>query len=183
MKVIKITWVTVICFSLFACTAGQLATPGIDAFEAGDFAGAETALEEEFAAGELKAGFALGHMYLHGKGVAKNIVTAEQYLLSAAVDGETRAVKDLIAIYSQPRCEAEEDLAKHWAAIGGGLHRSLVSGDIQMSSAPVGSLQEMARLYDMPCTGVDWDRKKVGARLRKHASMPRKIYIYVPSPG
>lgn len=169
-----------IAVMLSACTAGRLQTTGIEKFEAGDFAGAKGSLEKEVAEGQLKAAYALGHMYLEGKGVDRDVVKAEQYLLTAAVAGETRAVSGLVAIYSQERCPVEADLAQSWSSIAQGGARSLTSGDIQMTSVSPATLKKLAQFYMEPCEAAGWDRGRVAVQLERHAAAPRKIYIYVP---
>jgi TPR repeat protein len=167
-----------LAFLASGCAIGVKSTPGIKSFQSGNFASAKSELEAELASGKAEAGYALGTMYLDGKGVAKDIKRAEKLLLDASLAGDPRAIESLRKLYkSEALCDKDAELAKLWGSLWS--QKNLVTGQIEINFAPPYLQQAMARIYLAPCEGRE--RQEDAARkLDSWSRQPRSVYIYVP---
>jgi hypothetical protein len=163
---------------LSACATGVKTTAGIQAFKSGDYATAKTQLEAELASGKPEAGYALGTMYLEGKGVAKDSKRAEALLLDASLAGDPRAIESLRTLYkSEALCAKDAELAKLWGGLWG--YKNLVTGQVEVNLAAPFMQQAMARIYLDPCPGRA-RQEKAARTLDAWSHQSRTMYIYVP---
>lgn len=169
----------VIAMALGGCAAGVKGTPGMKMYRAGQVAEALPVLEAEVAAGEVSARYPLGLIYRDGQSVAKDPVKAEVLLTGAAIGGDPRAVAAVRAMLaSENRCPLDKQLHDAWGQIGV-MNRNLITGVVELFSAPPAILQRMAGIYDAPCTGRP-PQPEAARSLRSLAGGPRHIWIYVP---
>lgn len=168
-----------IALLLAGCAVGVKTTEGMKLYQAGDFAAARPALEAEIAAGQATAGYPLGMMYLEGKGVEADRASAERFLTAAAIAGDPRAVTALRGMLEQDNlCPKDKQLHDAWGNVGT-MNRNLITGVVELNTAPPVILQQMAQIYLDPCPGRQ--RQEQAARQLDALSRgPRTTYIYVP---
>lgn len=165
--------------ALSACAAGVKRTPGMKLYTSGDHAAAIPVLTKEVEAGEVSARYSLGLAYRDGTGVEKDATKAEILLTGAAIGGDPRAVEEIRKMLkAENRCAKDKKLHDLWGAIGLG-NRNLVTGVVELYSAPRGSLIKMASIYDDPCDGRPV-QPEAAKSLRSLSGGPRHIWIYVP---
>jgi TPR repeat protein len=169
---------TGMAMALGGCATGVNTTAGIKAFMSGDYAAAKTQLESELASGKPEAGYALGTMYLEGKGVARDSIRAEALLLEASLAGDPRAIASLRTLYkSEARCAKDAELGSLWGNMWG--WKNLVTGQVEVNLAAPVMQQAMARIYLDPCPGRARQEKAARA-LDQWSHQPRTVYVYVP---
>jgi len=161
-----------------ACSVGVKRTPGMNLYAAGDYAKAIPALEQEVKDGKVTARYSLGLAYRDGTGVERDPVKAEILLTGAAIGGDPRAVAAVRELLEPPRCDKDKRLRSHWGGIGV-MHRNLVTGVVELNTAPPVMLRQMAEIYDQPCDGRP-RQPEAAAALKSLAGGPRSIWIYVP---
>ena len=174
--------IAIACLSagvLGGCAAGVKGTPGMKLYRAGDVAGALPVLEREVAAGEVSPRYALGLIYRDGQGVAKDPLKAEILLTGAAIGGDPRAVSAVRAMLkSENRCSLDKQLHDAWGQVGT-MNRNLITGVVELNTAPPFILTRMAEIYGAPCPGRPV-QKPAAKTLRGLAGGPRTMWIYVP---
>lgn len=164
---------------LAGCAIGVKTTQGMKLYETGDYAAARPKLEAEVQDGQVSASYALGMMYLNGQGVAVDRGQAERLLTDAAVAGDPRAVTAIRAMLAEDNlCPKDGELRGHWGNVGT-MHRNLVTGVVELFSAPPPILQRMAHIYLDPCPGRQ-RQEKAARNLDALSRGPRTTYIYVP---
>jgi TPR repeat protein len=139
--------------TLAGCSVGVKRTPGMNLYAQGRHADAIPLLEQEVAAGEVSARYALGLAYRDGVGIATDPRKAEILLTGAAIGG-------------------------YWGGVGT-MNRNLVTGVVELNTASPFILMQMAEIYERPCAGRPVQMEAARA-LRSLASGPRYIWVYVP---
>lgn len=169
----------VITATLWGCAAGVKGTPGMKLYSKGQQAEAIPILLAEVEAGEVSARYPLGLAYRDGNGVERDLVKAEILLTGAAIGGDPRAVTDIRAMLeSANRCPQDGELRRLWGGVGT-MNRNLITGVVELNTAPPVMLRRMAELYDQPCEGAPV-QSQAAKSLRSLAGGPRSIWIYVP---
>ncbi|MEG3086751.1 hypothetical protein [Sphingomonas sp. PB4P5] len=164
---------------LAGCAAGVKGTPGMKMYRSGDVSGAYPILEAEVAAGEVSARYPLGMIYRDGQGVAKDPVKAEVLLTGAAIGGDPRAVAAVRQMLeTEARCPLDKQLHDSWGQVGT-MNRNLITGVVELYSAPPQILRRMADIYAAPCPGRPAQPEAANA-LRGMSGGPRHMWIYVP---
>jgi hypothetical protein len=79
---------------------------------------------------------------------------------------------------ADPRCDKDEELHELWGAVST-PYRNLVTGVIELFSAPPVLLRKMAEIYEAPCPGRP-AQPEAAKSLRSLAGGPRHIWIYMP---
>ncbi len=94
---------------------------GYAAYQRGEFYEARLIWEGLAAGGESRALYNLGAMYAEGRGVTRNMVTAQEYWVQAAEAGHVRAMHNLALSHiahagalEEDDANAEYDTAIHW---------------------------------------------------------------------
>jgi TPR repeat protein len=164
--------------ALAGCSAGVKRTEGMKLYSAGDYAAAIPTLQKEVAAGQVSARYSLGLAYKNGTGVAVDPVKAEILLTGAAIGGDPRAVTEVRAMLASPRCDRDTQLRNHWGSVGL-MNRNLVTGVVELNTAPPAILVKMADIYDRPCPGAPV-QPEAARSLRSLAGGPRHVWIYIP---
>jgi TPR repeat protein len=166
--------------ALASCAAGVKGTPGMKLYRSGDVAAALPVLEAEVAAGEVSPRYPLGLIYRDGAaGVAKDPVKAEVLLTGAAIGGDPRAVTEVRRMLeADERCPLDRQLHDLWGNVGT-MNRNLVTGVVELNSAPPPLLRRMAEIYDAPCPGRP-PQPEAAKSLRGLSGGPRYMWIYVP---
>lgn len=168
-----------LAISLTGCAVGVKRSEGMNLYAAGKYEQAIPALEAEVAAGNVPARYSLGLAYRDGVGVEKDPVKAEILFTGAAVAGDPRAVEAIRAMLeAENRCPLDKRLHDIWGNVGFG-NRNIITGVVELGTAPPGLLREMANIYENPCPGrpVQYEAAKA---LRGYSGGPRTIWIYVP---
>ena len=164
---------------LTACSVGVKRTPGMNLYSGGHVAEAIPLLEKEVAEGEVSARYPLGLAYRDGNGVTRDPVKAEILLTGAAIGGDPRAVAAVRQLLRDAnRCPKDKLLHDIWGQVGL-AHRNLVTGVVELNSAPPRLLRQMAAMYDEPCTGAPV-QPEAAKSLRSLSGGPRYVWIYVP---
>lgn len=164
---------------LTGCSVGVKRTPGMKLYSAGKTAEAVPLLEQEVAAGEVTARYPLGLAYRDGVGVSRDPAKAEILLTGAAIGGDPRAVTAVRQLLEgSPRCPKDKQLHDYWGQVGF-AHRNLITGVVELNTAPPVTLRKMAALYDEPCAGAPL-QPEAAKSLRSLSGGPRYIWIYVP---
>jgi TPR repeat protein len=164
---------------LAACSVGVKRTPGMNLYSSGNLAAAIPLLEQEVAQGEASARYPLGLAYRDGTGVARDPAKAEILLTGAAIAGDPRAVTAVRALLeAADRCPGDRELRDYWGQVGT-MYRNLITGVVELNTAPPVILRKMAVLYDEPCQG-GVAQSEAARALRSLAGGPRHIWIYVP---
>ena len=136
-------------------------------------------LHAEVAAGEVSARYPLGLAYRDGNGVNRDPVKAETLLTGAAIGGDPRAVAAVRAMLTtDQKCPLDKELHSLWGSVST-MYRNLVTGVVELYSAPPGSLRRMADIYDAPCPGRQM-QPEAAKSLRALSGGPRHIWVYVP---
>ena len=164
---------------LTGCAAGVKGTPGMKLYSKGSVAEAIPILKQEVAAGEVSSRYSLGLAYRDGNGVERDTRQAEILLTGAAIGGDPRAVtavRDLLE--SANRCPKDKQLHDLWGGIGI-MNRNLITGVVELNTAPPATLRRMATLYDDPCENAPV-QIEAAKSLRALSGGPRHIWIYVP---
>ncbi|WP_445192519.1 hypothetical protein ACT009_00820 [Sphingomonas sp. Tas61C01] len=165
--------------ALHGCAAGVKGTPGMKMYRSGQVAQALPVLEAEVAAGEVSARYPLGLIYRDGQGVPKDPVKAEILLTGAAIGGDPRAVAAIRQMLdTENRCPLDKQLHDAWGQVGV-MNRNLITGVVELFSAPPPILRRMAEIYDAPCPGRV-AQPEAAKSLRGLSGGPRSIWIYVP---
>lgn len=148
-------------------------------YAAGNYVEAIPLLESEVASGNVQAGYSLGLAYRDGAGVEKNAGRAEILLTNAAVAGDPRAVAAIRAMLeTENRCPLDKQLYNAWGSVGT-MNRNLVTGVVELNTAPTAVLLQMAAIYDNPCPGRP-HQTEAANKLRAFSTGTRTNYIYVP---
>jgi TPR repeat protein len=164
---------------LAGCSVGVKRTPGMKLYSSGDVVGAIPLLEKEVVAGEVSARYSLGLAYRDGKGVDRDLRKAEILLTGAAIGGDPRAVTAVRQLLEQAgRCPKDKALHDSWGAVGT-MYRNLVTGVVELNTAPPAQLRLMAAIYDTPCEGAPV-QSEAARSLRALSGGPRHMWIYVP---
>jgi TPR repeat protein len=164
--------------ALSACAVGVKRTPGMNLYAGGDHAAAIPLLEQEVAAGEVSARYSLGLAYRDGTGVTANPAKAEILLTGAAIGGDPRAVEEIRRMLdTAPLCPLDRELHGLWGGVGL-MNRNLITGVVELNTAPPPSLVRMAEIYDAPCAGRPV-QVQAAKSLRSLAGGPRHIWIYI----
>jgi len=164
---------------LGGCSTAVKTTPGLEAMAAGNDQQAYELLREENLAGVPGSKYGLGVMTMEGRGVPKDELTGESFLIEAALAGDPRAVSYLAKYYSDTAlCEKDRRLAYDWRMIGI-MKRNLVSGVVETSMADSYTQARMAEIYASPCEGRP-SRPDAAQVLATWARMPKPTYVYVP---
>ena len=164
---------------LTGCAVGVKGTPGMKLYGKGAVAEAIPLLKQEVAAGEVSARYSLGLAFRDGRGVERDPRQAEILLTGAAIGGDPRAVsavRQLLA--SAARCPKDMALHDLWGGVGV-MNRNLITGVVELNTAPPGTLRQMAALYDAPCEGAP-AQPEAARSLRALSGGPRYMWIYVP---
>jgi TPR repeat protein len=165
--------------ALSGCAAGVKGTPGMKLYSKGQTAEAIPILLKEVAAGEVSARYPLGLAYRDGNGVERDAVKAEILLTGASIGGDPRAVSAIRAMLeSANRCPKDGELRRLWGGVGT-MNRNLITGVVELNTAPPVMLRRMAEIYDEPCDGAPV-QPEAAKSLRGLAGGPRTIWIYVP---
>jgi TPR repeat protein len=164
--------------TLAGCSVGVKRTPGMNLYAQGRHADAIPLLEQEVAAGEVSARYALGLAYRDGVGIATDPRKAEILLTGAAIGGDPRAVSEIRKLLAEARCPLDEKLRGYWGGVGT-MNRNLVTGVVELNTASPFILMQMAEIYERPCAGRPVQMEAARA-LRSLASGPRYIWVYVP---
>jgi TPR repeat protein len=163
---------------LGACSVGVKRTPGMKLYGSGDVAGAIPLLEQEVAAGEVSARYPLGLAFRDGTGVEKDARKAEILLTGAAIGGDPRAVTAIRQLLESNRCPKDKALRDSWGVVGT-MHRNLITGVVELFTAPPAQLRAMAAIYDDPCEGAP-AQPEAARSLRSLSGGPRHVWIYIP---
>lgn len=163
---------------LAGCAAGVKGTPGMKLYSAGQAHEAIPLLQAEVAAGEVSARYPLGLAYRDGNGVERDSERAEILLTGAAIGGDPRAVTAIRTMLESSRCSKDEELRRLWGNVGT-MNRNLITGVVELFSAPPAMLRRMAEIYDQPCDGAPV-QIEAAKSLRSLAGGPRSVWIYVP---
>ena len=164
---------------LAGCAAGVKGTPGMKLYSKGDIAGAIPLLQQEVASGEVSARYPLGLAYRDGNGVERDPRQAEILLTGAAIGGDPRAVSAVRRLLEEAaRCPKDKALRDHWGIVGT-MHRNLITGVVELNTAPPAQLRAMAAIYDEPCAGAP-AQPEAARSLRALSGGPRHVWIYVP---
>jgi TPR repeat protein len=165
--------------ALAGCAVGVHRTPGMNLYSQGRVAEAIPLLEAEVAAGEVSARYPLGLAYRDGQGVARDPRRAEILLTGAAIGGDPRAVAAVREMLrGEARCNKDAELFNLWGQVGV-MYRNLITGVVELNTAPPPTLRQMAAIYEAPCPGRPV-QAEAGRALRALAGGPRYIWIYVP---
>lgn len=177
MKRVLIT--AALATALSGCAAGVKGTPGMKLYSKGQTTEAIPVLLTEVAAGEVSARYPLGLAYRDGNGVDRDPVKAEVLLTGAAIGGDPRAVAAVRAMLeSGSRCAKDGELRSLWGGVST-MYRNLITGVVELNTAPLVMLRRMAEIYDQPCDGAPV-QAEAAKSLRSLAGGPRSIWIYVP---
>ncbi len=161
------------------CAVGVTRTPGMNLFASGDHAAAIPLLEQEVASGKVSARYSLGLAYRDGTGVTADPQKGEILLTGAAIGGDPRAVEEIRRMLdSDTRCPADRELHNLWGGVGL-MNRNLITGVVELNTAPPNALMRMAEIYRQPCPGRPV-QEEAAKTLRGLAGGPRHIWIYVP---
>ena len=164
---------------LGGCSVGVKRTPGMNLYSEGRIAEAIPLLQAEVAAGEATARYPLGLAYRDGTGVERDPVNAEILLTGASIGGDPRAVAAVREMLrNEARCPKDKELHDLWGGVGT-AHRNLVTGVVELFSAPPFMLRRMADIYEAPCEGRPVQPEAAKA-LRSLSSGPRHIWVYIP---
>jgi TPR repeat protein len=164
---------------LGGCAAGVKGTPGMKLYSSGAIDQAIPILQAEVAAGEVSARYPLGLAYRDGNGVSKDAAKAETLLTGAAIGGDPRAVAAVRAMLTtDQKCPLDKELHSLWGGVST-MYRNLVTGVVELYSAPPGSLRRMADIYDAPCPGRQ-TQPEAAKSLRALSGGPRHIWVYIP---
>ncbi len=165
--------------TLGGCSVGVSRTPGMNLYSQGRIAEAVPLLEAEVVAGQVPARYPLGLAYRDGQGVARDPRRAEILLTGAAIGGDPRAVAAVREMLrTENRCDKDVELHNHWGAVGT-MYRNLITGVVELNTAPPAILRRMAEIYEAPCAGRPV-QDEAAKSLRALAGGPRHIWIYVP---
>jgi len=164
---------------LAGCSVGVKRTPGMNLYSSGNVSDAVPLLEREVAAGEVSARYPLGLAYRDGQGVARDPAKAEILLTGAAIGGDPRAItalRDLLETAN--RCPKDAELRNYWGQLGT-MYRNLITGVVELNTAPPLILRNMADLYERPCAGAVGQQEAADS-LRALSMGTRRVWIYVP---
>ena len=165
--------------ALAACSVGVKRTPGMKLYSSGQVAEAIPLLESEVAAGQVTARYPLGLAYRDGTGVERDPVKAEILLTGAAIGGDPRAVTSVRQLLeSANRCAKDKALRDMWGGVGI-MHRNLITGVVELNTAPPGTLRAMADIYESPCPDAP-AQAEAAKSLRALSMGARTMWIYVP---
>ena len=165
--------------ALGGCAVGVHRTPGMNLYSQGRVAEAIPLLEAEVAAGQIEARYPLGLAYRNGQGVPRDARRSEILLTGAAIGGDPRAVAAVReTLRANPRCDKDSELYNLWGVVGV-MYRNLITGVVELNTAPPPTLRRMAEIYEAPCPGAPVQNEAAKA-LRGLAGGPRYIWIYVP---
>lgn len=165
--------------ALAGCSWGVSRTPGMNLYAQGRVAEAIPLLQTEVAQGKVEARYPLGLAYRDGNGVPRDPAQAEILLTGAAIGGDPRAVTALRALLEGAnRCPLDAELRGHWGGVGT-MYRNLITGVVELNTAPPPILRRMAEIYEAPCPGAPV-QDQAAKSLRGLAGGPRHIWIYVP---
>ncbi len=164
--------------ALCGCAAGVKGTPGMKLYSSGKTTEAIPVLLAEVQAGEVSARYPLGLAYRDGVGVERDPVKAEILLTGAAIGGDPRAVTAIRAILAGNRCPLDGELRSLWGNVGT-MNRNLITGVVELNTAPPVMLRRMAEIYDRPCTGAPV-QPEAARSMRSLSNGPRTMWIYVP---
>jgi TPR repeat protein len=164
--------------ALCGCAAGVKGTPGMKLYSSGKTAEAVPLLLAEVQAGEVSARYPLGLAYRDGVGVERDPIKAEILLTGAAIGGDPRAVSAIRAILANNRCPLDDELRGLWGNIGT-MNRNLITGVVELNTAPPAMLRRMAEIYDAPCEGAPI-QAEAAKSMRGLSNGPRTMWIYVP---
>lgn len=179
MKSGTLSGLLALALALSGCAVGVSRTPGMNLYASGDHAAAIPLLEQEVAAGEVSARYSLGLAYRDGAGIAADPAKAEILLTGAAIGGDPRAVEEVRRMLnSDTKCPLDRELHNLWGGVGL-MNRNLITGVVELNTAPPRSLVRMAEIYDSPCAGRPV-QQQAAKTLRGLAGGPRHIWIYVP---
>jgi TPR repeat protein len=168
-----------VMLAVAGCAVGVKRSEGMNLYAAGRYAEAIPALEAEVAAGNVPARYSLGLAYRDGVGTAKDPAKAEILLTGAAIAGDPRAVAAIrVILESENRCPLDKKLHDAWGNVGT-MNRNLITGVVELGTAPPGLLMQMADIYETPCPGRP-GQYEASKSLRSYAGGPRTIWIYVP---
>jgi len=168
-----------LALTMSGCAAGVKGTPGMKLYGKGAVAEAIPLLKQEVAAGEVSARYPLGLAYRDGKGVEGDVRQAEILLTGAAIGGDPRAVTAIRQLLETAnRCPKDKQLHDLWGGVGV-MNRNLITGVVELDTAPPGALRQMAALYDAPCDGAP-AQPEAASSLRGLADEPRHIWVYIP---
>ena len=168
-----------VALALAGCSWGVSRTEGMNLYSEGRLAEAIPLLQREVAEGKVEARYPLGLAYRDGSGVPRDLEQAEILLTGAAIGGDPRAVTALRALLEESsRCDLDAELRRHWGGVGT-MNRNLITGVVELNSAPPGMLRRMAEIYETPCPGAPV-QEEAAKSLRSLAGGPRHVRIYVP---
>lgn len=175
----SIAAVAALALALGGCAVGVKRTPGMKLYGKGAVSEAIPLLQQEVAAGEVSARYPLGLAFRDGTGVARDLRKAEILLTGAAIGGDPRAVTAVRQLLeTAQRCPKDKELHDLWGGVGV-MNRNLITGVVELNTAPPASLRRMASLYDDPCPGAP-PQPEAARSLRSLSGGPRHIWIYVP---
>jgi TPR repeat protein len=178
-KILRGSAVMLAAISLLSgCAAGVKGTPGMKLYSKGAIAEAIPLLGAEVEAGEVSARYPLGLAFRDGNGVERDTRQAEVLLTGAAIGGDPRAVTAVRKMLETNRCQKDKDLHDLWG-IAGTMYRNLITGVVELNTAPPDMLRRMATIYDEPCEGAPI-QPEAAKSLRAFSGGPRHIWIYVP---
>ena len=164
---------------LGGCSVGVQRTPGMNLYSQGSIEQAIPLLQEEVKAGKVQARYPLGLAYRDGKGVERDLREAEILLTGAAIGGDPRAITALREMLKTAnRCPKDKELHDAWGGMGT-AYRNLITGVVELNTAPPVMLRRMAAMYDEPCPGAPI-QPEAAKSLRSLSGGPRHIWIYVP---
>jgi hypothetical protein len=109
-------------------------------------------------------------------GLAAALPHAAQPGKANASSWAVSAVRQLLA--SAARCPKDMALHDLWGGVGV-MNRNLITGVVELNTAPPGTLRQMAALYDAPCEGAPV-QPEAARSLRALSGGPRYMWIYVP---
>lgn len=161
------------------CAIGVKGTPGMKLYSSGAIDQAIPLLQQEVAAGEVSARYPLGLAYRDGTGVEQDQRQAEILLTGAAIGGDPRAVAAVRQMLKQGnRCPKDKQLHDLWGGVST-MYRNLVTGVVELNSAPPQMLRQMAEIYAAPCDGAP-PQPEAARSLNMLSSGTRTMWIYVP---
>lgn len=164
---------------LSGCAAGVKGTPGMKLYSKGAISDAIPLLKAEVEAGEVSARYPLGLAFRDGNGVERDARQAEILLTGAAIGGDPRAVTAVRGLLETAhRCPKDKELHDLWGGVGT-MYRNLITGVVELNTAPPSILRQMATLYDAPCDGAPV-QPEAAKSLRALSGGTRHIWIYVP---
>ncbi|HKX79906.1 MAG TPA: hypothetical protein VJM34_15425 [Novosphingobium sp.] len=171
----------VVCAAMLVsgCAAGVKGTPGMKLYSKGMITEAIPILKQEVAAGEVSARYPLGLAYRDGNGAERDPEQAEILLTGAAIGGDPRAVTAVRQLLeTAARCPKDKELHDLWGGVGT-MYRNLITGVVELNTAPPVALRQMAAIYAAPCEGAPVQLEATKT-LRALSGGPRHIWIYVP---